>query len=118
MNNTMSTACGLLGVLADQERAEAARCSKESEAAERLGAAERAESYRRIAASRRERADRADATVKALIAESITAPSSALAALRDLYDYARCWPAEDGSRFHHLLVQADAALTKATGGDK
>lgn len=34
-------------------------------------------------------------------------------ALRGLYDYARCWPAEDGSRFHALLVEADAALKKA-----
>ena len=36
-------------------------------------------------------------------------------ALRGLYDYARCWPAEDGRRFHCLLEQASAAL--ARGGE-
>ena len=33
-------------------------------------------------------------------------------ALRGLYDYARGWPAEDGSRFHDLLERAAAALAK------
>ena len=48
-------------------------------------------------------------------ARLIAAAPELLDALRGLYDYARCWPAEDGSRFHRLLVQADAALRKAEG---
>ena len=39
--------------------------------------------------------------------------AAAIGALGALYDYARRWPAEDGSQFHVLLERAYATLKRA-----
>lgn len=48
-------------------------------------------------------------------ARLIAAAPELLAALRDLYKYARRWPADDGSVFHVRLEAAAAAIAKAEG---